>query len=795
MTVIRCKPSMVAFVGILVFSTLFCEYSAAAESAPRPGKPAPKPLFRDPVYDGAADPVLCWNQQDNKWFMLYTNRRANVPNTPGVSWVHGTPIGIAESSDGGATWTYRGKAEIGYGQGEFSYWAPEVIAHEGVYHMYLTFVPGMHTDWSGTRQIIHLTSSDLQKWKYESTLALASDRVIDACVSRMPDGNWRMWYNNEKDRKSIYYADSKDLYHWQDGGKVIGDQPGEGPKVFRWKDKYWMVVDVWNGLGLYVSDDGVNWTRQKSNLLEKPGQGTDDQVKGGHPDVVVSGERAYVFYFTHPGRRGTDANKDAPEQRRSSIQVVELEYQDGVVTCDRDAVTYIDLKPPIEPKTDAAAASGKEYNACDYGAKADGKTVCTESIQRAIDVCYFFGGGTVVFSPGTYLTGSIFLRDKVNLRVDEGVTIQGVQDDAAYPQVFTRVAGIEMYWPAALINAHYLKDVKIHGKGTITGSGKMWWDRYWAMNEEYSARGLRWIVDYDCKRPRLVLIYKSSNVSVEELTLKEPGFWTIHICFSDHVVVDGVTIKANRDDQFGPSSDGIDIDSSNDILVQNCDIDCNDDNFCLKAGRDADGLRVNRPTENVIIRDCIARRGHGLITFGSETSGGIRNVEVYRLKAYGTGSGIRFKSTQGRGGTVQDIQIHDITMWKVEKTIDLNYDWYPAYNTVPEEVRKQIEAEGKPLPLHWMVLMRQVGQEEGTPYIHDITIKNIESIDSEMAFAVAGRKNQRAGRFIFDNILIKAATAGTISNAEDWTFTNTRIETKDGTKPQLKNCDNVEGLE
>lgn len=309
-------------------------------------KIASKPLFRDPVYDGAADPVVCWNRQEKKWFMLYTNRRANVPNLPGVSWVHGTPIGIAESSDGGATWSYRGTAKIDYGQGEYSYWAPEIVWYKGLYHMFLSYVPGMHTDWSGTRDILHLTSEDLLKWKYESTLKLSSNKMIDACVLQMPDGTWRMWYNNETDHKSIYYADSPDLFMWKDGGKVIGDQPGEGPNVFRWKNKYWMIVDVWDGQGVYRSDDAVTWTRQKENLLQKGGQGQDDQTRGHHADVVVSGDRAYLFYFTHPGRRGEGAKKDDTEQRRSSIQVVELEYKNGEITCDRDKPVSIMLIPP-----------------------------------------------------------------------------------------------------------------------------------------------------------------------------------------------------------------------------------------------------------------------------------------------------------------------------------------------------------------------------------------------------------------------------------------------------------------
>ena len=312
------------------------------------GRIADKPFFRDPVYDGAADPVLCWNRAEKKWFMFYTNRRANVPNTKGVSWVHGTKIGIAESSDGGATWKYRGTANINYGRGEYSYWAPEVIEHGGTYHMYLTFVPGMHTDWSGTRDIIHLISKDLLNWKFESVLKLSSNRVIDACVMRLPDGTWRMWYNNEVDGKSIYYADSPDLYKWFNKGKAMGERPGEGPKVFHWKGCYWMVVDVWKGLGIYKSQGCLKWTGQEKNLLQEPGQGPDDQVKGGHPDVVVSGDRAYLFYFTHPGRRGPNEKEDAYQQRRSSIQVVELESKDAWLSCRRDEPTYINLKAVTE---------------------------------------------------------------------------------------------------------------------------------------------------------------------------------------------------------------------------------------------------------------------------------------------------------------------------------------------------------------------------------------------------------------------------------------------------------------
>ena len=313
-------------------------------------KAASKPLFRDPVFDGAADPVVVWNRGERRWFLFYTNRRANVPDLPGVSWVYGSPIGIAESDDGGATWRYRGTARIDYDEGENTFWAPDVLYHAGVYHMFLTFVPGVRTDWSGPRRIVHLTSGDLLRWDYRSTLPLASDKVIDASVLHIPGGAWRLYYNNEEDNKSIYCAGSADLFTWQDGGKVIGDRRGEGPKVFHWKDRYWMIVDLWQGLGVYHSPDARHWTAQAKNLLDIPGHGPDDGVIGNHADVVVSGGRAYLFYFTHPGRRGPDAAKDASERRRSSIQVVELHCSAGELEADRDQPTYIDLQPP--PSTD-----------------------------------------------------------------------------------------------------------------------------------------------------------------------------------------------------------------------------------------------------------------------------------------------------------------------------------------------------------------------------------------------------------------------------------------------------------
>jgi beta-xylosidase len=320
---------------------------------------AVKPLYRDPVFDGAADPVVVWNPHQQSWWMFYTNRRANVPGLSGVAWVHGTRIGIAESTDGGATWRRVGDAELDLpervGGKDPTHWAPEVITGpDGTHHMFLTVVPGIFENWQHPRDLVHLTSPDLRKWTYVSTLKLSADRVIDAGVSPLPGGGWRLWYNNERDGKSIYYADSRDLKTWTDRGKVTSIHArGEGPYVFTWRGRNWMLVDTWRGLAVYRSLDLQTWAQQPSPLLDQPGKGTDDGVNGGHASVVVNDGRAFCFYFTHPGRAGTIApqDKDSLNLRRSSIQVVELFEKDGWLTCDRDAPTHLALERPGAPRS------------------------------------------------------------------------------------------------------------------------------------------------------------------------------------------------------------------------------------------------------------------------------------------------------------------------------------------------------------------------------------------------------------------------------------------------------------
>jgi polygalacturonase len=458
-----------------------------------------------------------------------------------------------------------------------------------------------------------------------------------------------------------------------------------------------------------------------------------------------------------------------------------------------------------------ASSSRGEFPVGNFGAKPGLKTPCTQAIQAAIDAAAAAGGGAVVFAPGAYFTGGLFLKSHVELRVDRGVELIGVQDESAYPEIDSRVAGIEMRWPSALINVYEQHDVRITGEGTINGQGEFWWNKYWGPDErggmlkEYEPKGLRWAVDYDCKRPRIVLIFKSTNVSLEQLTLKRSPFWTVHVCYSQHVTVDGIVIREN----LGPSSDGIDIDSSSDVLVRNCDVDCNDDAICLKAGRDADGLRVNRPTENIVIRDCIVHAGHGLFTIGSETSGGIRNVEVFNLKARGTWIGFSFKSARTRGGVVENISVHDIEMIGVLRPFRFTLNWLPAYSY------SQLPAGWSgAVPVHWKKLIEPVvPAERGIPEFKNITFKNVTVTRPErtpadaapsssvlmhtpdvlesLAFDVEAYPEKPMRGLQWENVTIEAANAGKISHAKDWTMKNVVVRTPEASPVAMADCQGV----
>ena len=299
------------------------------------------PLFRDPVYDGAADPVVVYNRAEKTWWMLYTARRANQPSAD-VAYCYGTNIGVATSGDNGRSWVYRGELNLDFERGKNTFWAPDVLYHNGKYHLFVVYIQGVRNHWGGKKAIHHYVSENMWDWTHLGALTLSSDHVIDATVFRLKNGKFRIWYKDEKRNSITMVSESDDLYNWKTSDNpAIGGEAHEGPKVFEFKGYYWMLTDEWHGMRVYRSENLEDWEKQ-GLILDKASARPEDTPTGAHGDVVTVNDKAYVFYFTHPGRKfHFDSKLDSDgalsySDKRSSIQVGELIFENGTLICDRD---------------------------------------------------------------------------------------------------------------------------------------------------------------------------------------------------------------------------------------------------------------------------------------------------------------------------------------------------------------------------------------------------------------------------------------------------------------------------
>jgi polygalacturonase len=399
----------------------------------------------------------------------------------------------------------------------------------------------------------------------------------------------------------------------------------------------------------------------------------------------------------------------------------------------------------------------------DHGAVGDGQTINTKAIQSAIEHCAAAGGGLLVVPKGTFISGALFLKQGVNLCVERDGTLKGSQNTNDYPWIDTRIAGLEMKWPAALINADGLKGLELTGPGTIDGSGERWWREYWETRRQEKDD-----VDPHFKvgRPRLIHIIRCQKVVVRDLLLKDPAFWNLQLTYCDGATVSNVRIRAHSDPLRAASSDGIDIDSTRNVLITGCDIECDDDGICLKSGRDADGLRVNRPTENVVIRNCRVGHAAGLVVFGSETSGGIRNVKIYDCRAeVGCGEVVRFKTRMGRGGIVEDILYENIQADGVRQVFNFNMDAF-ANTWLPEEFRTPAPAD------------------KGTPVFRNIMVRNLTAKNCGSAGHLVGLPESPVRALKLQNVDIQAESGFVIRNTRGLQFENVKVNGRLVTAPE-----------
>lgn len=328
-----------------------------------------------------------------------------------------------------------------------------------------------------------------------------------------------------------------------------------------------------------------------------------------------------------------------------------------------------------------------------YGAKGDGRDA-SGAITKAIDACSKAGGGRVVVPKGDYLTGPIRLRSHVELHLEAGATLRFSQDPSKYPLVLTRWEGVELMNYSPLIYALDCEDVAITGEGTLDGQAddQHWWNwkptgkdhppqpqvedrkQLFKQAEDGIPVAERVYGAGHFLRPTFVEPYRCKNVLIEGVTIRNAPFWVLHPTLSTNVTIRRVTVIGH-----GPNTDGCDPESCRDVLIEDCIFDTGDDCIALKSGRNADGRRLNVPVENIIIRRCQMKAGHGGITIGSEISGGARNIyaEGCKLDSPELERGLRMKTNTLRGGFIENVFVRDIEIGTVQLApmeIDLRYD-------------------------------------------------------------------------------------------------------------------------
>jgi hypothetical protein len=263
------------------------------------------------------------------------------------------------------------------------------------------------------------------------------------------------------------------------------------------------------------------------------------------------------------------------------------------------------------------------------------------------------------------------------------------------------------------------------------------------------------------------------------------------------VTVSGVTIRDNDgSSDLGPSTDGVDIDSSSHVLVEKVDIENNDDGICLKAGMNADGLRVNRPTTDVEIRDSTIRAGISGIAFGSDTAGGFSHISIHGITILGgVRYGIYMKSTRTRGGWTDDVSMRDVNMHGVKTAIEIDLDYFPAFSTpiIPPGIEHDLPPGLTSIPAYWHGLAEPVDPVRGVPHFRNVTFENIHADDAGTAFDVNAVPNAPLEYFVLKNIDLEAQHAGRIQHTLGWRMEDVRVKAADGSTVKMDDTSGTEG--
>ncbi len=421
------------------------------------------------------------------------------------------------------------------------------------------------------------------------------------------------------------------------------------------------------------------------------------------------------------------------------------------------------MKTPVRP-----AFPDRVVTVTSAAVGSDGKI--TKAINAMIADLSRRGGGTVSVPAGHWMSGRIVLKSNVNLHLEEGAVIEfsGSIDDYQ-PAVFTRHEGVEIMGAGAFIYAVGEKNIALTGRGTIMGppmdagmrtlpNGKSVVENDVPYSMPVSERICDGCEGRTFYRPKSFSPINCKNVLVEGVTFERSVLWNVNPVYCENVIIRGITVNSTD----VPSGDGIDISSCRNVLIEYSTLNCGDDCFTLKAGRCEDGLRVNRPTENVVIRYCLAKEGHGGITCGSETAGGIRNVYLHDCLFYGTRTGFRFKTRRNRGGTVEGITYDRVRLVDVREAF--TWDLLGSAMYMGELARRNPPLDITPL----------------TPTVKDITIRNFTVESADRLLTVNGIPEIPCANVLIENGKIRTnRIIRTMNDADGFTFRNLEIQATD----------------
>lgn len=473
----------------------------------------------------------------------------------------------------------------------------------------------------------------------------------------------------------------------------------------------------------------------------------------------------------------------------------------AVATAATPASTYGHLYDglPFEmPAIDKPAFPDRSVKLTDFGAVADGKSLNTDAFAKAIDALASQGGGTLEVPSGIWLTGPIRFKSNINMHLDGGALILFSPDPDQYETIYTVYEGYEAYRVISPIYGENLENIAITGDGVIDGNGAAWrqvkrdkmtagqWkrlvasggivkdDNTWYPSQDYIdgeklRDGLKSLSKDEADkikrflRPVMLKFVKCKNVYLQGVLFQNSPAWNLHPLMCENLIVDNVYIK---NPEYAQNGDGLDVESCKNVIIYRSTLDVGDDAICLKSGKDEDGRRRGIPTENVIVKDCRVFQGHGGFVVGSEMSGGVNNVSVTDCQFIGTDVGLRFKSTRGRGGVVQNIFIDNINMLDIRGEA-LLFDLYYWVKNAPKTIP----------PV-----------DETTPQFKNITIDNVTSFNSGVSVKFNGLPEMHIENIAVSNSIFTARNGGLLSESTWIKFDNVSITAAEGPALKINNC-------